>query len=231
MKKLSIFLLIALAIVYSGCASTECKPVLFPHIEYGYRAEPQKLPGTYTPNKGNEIIEFYNLKIAKPEDWKHEIPFEKTLHLFPPGKDRSVIISYESPRTFEPDDFKGMHLIGCDNFEVSNNQETKTTKDYITDLYLFTSEQFENREFKPTFWHYFVLWNKIKVLGNVEKIVHYQGHNFEAFRRDRKKTGSKLYSLVDLFYKKHEPSYFTISTTFEDDAFVNSFIDMIDVLN
>ncbi len=190
MKNILCIMLITLTIVYSGCASMECepecKPVLFPHDEYGYKAEPQKLPGTYTPAKDNEIIKFYNLKIAKPKDWKHEIPFGKSLHLFPPGKARSVLISYESPRTFEPNGFKGMHLIGCDNFEIFEQEETKTSKDFITDLYLFTSEKFDDPEFKPTFWHYVILWDKTSALRNAVKMVHYQGNNLEAFRIDIK---------------------------------------------
>jgi hypothetical protein len=233
MKKLSYCFLIVLAIMYNGCVSRKCKPVLFPYVEYDYHAAPRKLVGLYTPTKDSEIIDFYHLKIEKPQGWLHEIPFEKTLHLFPPGKARSVIISYNLSRTIKPNDYKGMNLIGCDNFEVSDHEEIKTSKDLITDLYLFTEEQFNNLKIKPTFWHYSILWTKTTALHNMLKMFHYQGHNIEAFRLDfnRERSDTNIYSTITIFHQKTEPDYFTISTTFEDDDFIDFFVDMIDMLN
>ncbi len=230
MKNAHYFFLIILAIVYSGCASTKCKPVVFPHSEHGYEAEPFKLVGAYKLQKGYEIVEFYGLQIEIPKGWQHKTPFEKTLYLFSPGKVRSVIITYDHPRTFGPNGAKGMHLIGCDNFEIDDHQEIKTDKDFIADVFLFTADKFDDPEFKPTFWHYFILWAKVDKFTHAEKIVHYEGNNFEAFRCDSTRF-KNVYSTVTLFHEKQEPNHTTIATTFKDDSFVNNFMDMINVLN
>jgi hypothetical protein len=151
-----------------------------------------------------------------------------TLHLFSPDKNRSVLIIYESSRSFGIDSSKGMHLVGCDNFEAEND-ELKTSKDYIRDVFLFTEKKFDDPEFKPTFWNYFILWSKIDFLENAKKMVHYHGDNFEAFRLDSKV--GKMDSRIYLFPKELEQNYYTLAANFDDDDFLYNFVDMIDVLN
>jgi hypothetical protein len=234
-----IFLPIILAIVLSGCNSTgcklECKPVIFPYMEHAYKADPYQLSGKFVPNNDNEMIEYHDLKIEVPKGWGHEIPFGDTLLLFSPGKEQTVMITYEPPTAFGTAyDPNGIHLLGCDNFEVNEPGESKTAKDFFKDLFLFTEIDFEASDFQPTFWHYFILWAKVDHLKNVENMVHYQGNNLEAFRSDKdykKLKNLDLYSKITLFHKKYEPNYYTIATSYNDDDFVNNFIDMIDVLN
>lgn len=231
MKNTCCVLLIAVAIAVTGCTSTKCRPILFPYVEYNYQAAPQELSGLSNIDKENEIIEFHKLNIVKPIQWMHEFPFGNTLHLFTEGKKRSIILSYNESRSFDMNDYKDIEFIGCDNFEATNNDEIKTSKNFISDLFMFTADQYNDMKKDATFWHYFILWSKSTALHGMEKLIHYQGKNVEAFRIDSAETDGTISTSVDLFHKKIEPNFFTISTSFDDDAFLYRFVDMIDISN
>lgn len=232
MKKVycNFLVLIFFAMVVMGCTSTVCKPTLFPYVEYSFKAEPKKLVGSITKSDKDEIIEFQKLKFIKPNKWTHEFPLDNTLQIFTEGKKRSIIISYNKSRSFDPDGFRDMNLIGCDNFEAKNGL-FKSSKDFISDVFLFTEEELKGMKKEPTFWHYFILWSKSTSLHGAERLVHYKGKNVEAFRMDKKIVDAELHTIVDLFHKKLEPNYFSISTNFSDDAFIENYIDMVDILN
>jgi hypothetical protein len=225
------FLSALLCGLLGGCASIHgnCKPALFPYVEYSHKAELRPLNDSYSQGNDTEIVEFCALKIAIPRGWRCEEPFEKTMRLFTNDKSRSVIVSYELSTTIKTQDLAEIKLIGCDCPKPNVPQEEKTSKDFFTDIYLFTADQMDSIA-EPTLWHYYVLWSKTSILRDAIEMVHYQGNNLEAFRHDSDTTRN-VKTTITLFHKKAEPNYYTIAGTFHDNAFFDRFVGLIDTLN
>jgi hypothetical protein len=228
-KKPLFFLFLSLAAL-TGCSTNQyksCKPVLMPYVEYDYKAEPQKLSGDYV-QKTDKIINFHGLKVVVPQGWSYEkVSAEKAIKFFN-NKSRFLLI-FEKNIDIRCDN-EISHMIGCNNFVVKNQGETKTQKEFYTDLYLFTDDKLDR---DPVFWQYHILWCKTKFLRDTDELFHFTGESLEAFQRNYK-LGCDRGSLVmqsEIFPKKIAPDYLSIASRFKDDAFFVEFLEMLNAMN
>ncbi len=234
-KKLFFFLFLSAAVL-SGCSikpHNGCKPVLMPYVEYGYKAESQKLSGSYI-QKNKEIIDFHGVKLVVPQGWSYETVFAGRTIKFSKDKDRFFILNFKNNKLFRNDDIQTFKMIGCKNFSVKNKDQGKTRirKEFYTDLYLFTGDQLDSN---PTFWQYYILWTKTEFLRDAVKLIHYTGENLEAFQRniDPRTACAKADVVMqsEIFPKKIAPDYLAIAAGFRDDAFFVEFLEMLNAMN
>lgn len=231
---LNIVLLIISSLVACGCVSqsnSRCKPVLFPYSEYGYRAEPANLSGTYTHDNTKQTVAFSGIKLDLPKEWRFKQSSNWVLK-FSMKDGRSFVLFYKKETPFT-DDIANFHLVGCDSFiKPKNPPPIKSPRDFIKDLYLFTDEDLKG---EPTFWKYFILWSKTEILHDADKLVYYKGKNIEAFQMNtnpRKLCAhSDIACRIRIFPHIIAPNSLTIASGFTDDAFFADFLDMIDTLN
>jgi hypothetical protein len=209
---------------------SECKPVLFPYVEYGYKAELQKLAGSKIISDG-EIIDFHGMRFRLMKGWSYEKVFSGRTIKFYKDKSRFFILSFSNNKDIHLDN-ETFKMVGCKNFSIMDSTRTKTKKEFYTDLYLFTDEQLSGN---PTFWQYYILWAKTEFLHNAIKLTHYRGKNLEAFQRisDPKTacTDADIIMRSVIFPNKIAPAYLKVTAVFRDDAFFQRFFNMLDAMN
>jgi hypothetical protein len=231
-KKFFFLLFISLTAL-SGCSTNQysgCKPVLMPYVEHNYKADPQKLSGSYA-QRNMEVIDFHGIKVAVPQGWSYKIVLAG----------RTIKISSDNNRFFILNfiknvdiwcDIEDFYMVGCKNFSDKKQKTIKTEKEFYADLYLLTKNKLDN---DPTFWQYYILWCKTKFLRDTDELIHYTGENLEAFQRNSKlgpactKGGVVMHS--EIFPKKIAPDYLSIASGFKDDAFFVEFLEMLNVMN
>lgn len=214
-----------------GCVNQskiQCKPMLFPYIEYELKAKQIKL-GAYFNNKDtNQSAELFNLRMRVPAGWVFEKMFEKT-YVFKSESGRKFLFSLETDTPYS-NNIEGINLLGCENFIDIQKDLVKTEKEFYTDLFLFTGEQLNK---KPISWQYSVLWSKSNILRDAVALFHYKGDHLEAFQRnfDQERTRGDLRNEIVIFPNKIAPDYITIASLFDDDHFFATFVDMLNALN
>lgn len=232
--KLCLFCYLMSMVVIIGCgggSSTLCKPVLFPYVEYGYHAESEELAGTYESNNTSQKAEIFGITMELPRSWHYKLHGEWGAKFFL-DDGRTIAMFLNKGRTFT-DDTKDFYIIGCDSpFSHKNTVTTRTHKEYISSIYLFTDEDLNG---EPTFWQYFVLWSKTKILRDAIKLVHFRGKHIEAFQKNHDPGSlcahSDIACQIEVFPDKIAPDSLTIAAGFVDDAFFADFLDMLDTLN
>lgn len=231
-KKFLCFLFLSL-VTLSGCRTnqnSDCKPVLFPYVEYEYKAEPQKISGGYI-SETEEIIDFHGLKLPVPQGWHYKKVFSGRTIKFFKDKHRSFIVSFKDNNDIWCD-IESFSMMGCKKNSLKSQETARTKKEFYTELYLFTDDQLDR---DPTFWQYYILWAKTKFLHDVDKLIHYTGENLEAFQRNSKfgpactKGGVVMQS--EIFPQEIAPDYLSIAAGFIDDAFFAIFLSKVDTLN
>ena len=208
-----------------------CHPLLFPHVEYGYKAEPQKLPGLYSQQNDDEIIKFHGIRLAIPDGWHHEIVLSGHSAKFIKKDIGFFLLSYEKNMNIESSDTTNFRFIGCDHFKVDKNSITKTSKDFYTDLFSFTDDEIDS---DSGFWHYYILWAKIDMFHDSKKLVNYRGNSLEAFQNNIKSRFCEcktFHTRITIFPEKIAPNFLTIVANDIEDPFFKGFLDMIDKLN
>lgn len=238
-KRYFLLFIICTATIIIGCNNSppqKCKPILFPYIEYTYKAQPRKLAGEYLHSTQLETIDFFNLNLDIPKGWSYERVFAgKTIKLSK-GEKRFFLINFHKAKT-RIDDASNFKFIGCDAFASKETITTRTDKDFWTDLYLFTSDQLQG---EPSFWQYSILWSKTEFLRDATKLIHYKGKDLEAFQRNIKPKSCACGSTrvhIEIFPKKLEPDHLTIIADIDNadadanDIFFADFLYMIDKLN
>lgn len=232
LRYLVLFFFLSAIALSTGCSDYRegnCHPLLFPYIEYGYKAETQKLPGIYT-QKGEEIIEFHGLKLAVPVGWRYEIVLSGHSVKFYRECNDFFLLSFEKNSTYHQEDIKNFRLIGCDHFNEDKKPLTKTSMDYYTDLFSVTDNDIDS---DSGFWLYYILWSKTELFHDSAKLIHYKGNNLEAFQNNIKPKiceDKTVHTHIAVFPQNTAPDYFTIGVM-EDDNFFVFFLDMIDTLN
>lgn len=227
-KTTTILLSIAFLVGCGIKAEYGCKPALMPYVEYGYRAEARILSASHTP-ESNEIIEFHDIPLPLPAEWNYErLSGGKAIKFFN-GLDQKFILMHEKSKNIQ-DDFSTFNLIGCNNFP--DKKINKNSKDFYTDLYLFTETQINN---ESDFWYYYILWAKTKFLRNTVKLVHYSGKNIKAFQRifdKRTSSGSNGIGMkAEIFFKNDDANYLLLVTDMTDDDFFIRFLEMVEAMN
>lgn len=230
---LGFFLFLLLIMLSVGCSAkkdNDCHPLLFPHVEYGYRAELQNLPGLY--NHGDqEIIEFHGIRLAVPDGWRHEIALSGHSVKFLKERQNSFLVSFQKNVNFESNNTENFRFIGCDNFKPDKTSTTKNSRDYYTDLFSFTDEDIGR---DSGFWEYSILWSKIEMFHDSARIIHYAGSNLEAFQNNIKPRFCEcntVHSRITIFPETIAPDFLTLVANDVEDRFLVFFIDMIDRLN
>jgi hypothetical protein len=228
---ISSIILIALALL--GCAngpSKKCKPVLFPYVEYGYKAEPVILDGSYSNDQVKQSIDIFGLKLISPEGWHLKISNDQTVKFVSKsGRFFLVLYNKDTPFLDEPGNF---NFIGCDDFNSNNKYVMRSDKDVTSAIYLFADEDLKG---EPTFWQYFILWSKTKILRDAVKLVHFRGKQLEAFQKNHDPSSLCVHGdiacQIEIFPDKIAPDSLTVAAGFVDDAFFAEFLDMLDTLN
>lgn len=232
--KLSPFVFVLAMIVIIGCgrgSTGPCKPMLFPYSEYGYHAEPEELAGKYKGDDTSQKVEIFGITMELPHGWRFKAHDEWGIKFFM-DDGRTIAMFFNKGRSFT-DDAKNFNFVGCDSlFTHKSHTTTRTHKEYITSIYLFTDEDLQG---EPTFWQYFVLWSKTDILRDAVKLVHFKGKHLEAFQKNHDPrtlcAHSDIACQIEIFPDKISPDSLTIVAGFTDDAFFADLLDMIDTLN
>ena len=216
---------------FLGCAynvNTQCRPMLFPYVEYGYQAKPKMLNGLFDSANALNTNERFDLKLSTPEGWSIEEMGSQTL-IFRSIHGTTFLFSIEKDKQFESSGM-GMNLLGCDYFNYGATAKIRTERELYTDIFLFTEAQLSDN---PAFSEYAVLWSKSELLRDAVALYHYQGDNLEAFQRnmDPERSRGSVQCEIVVFPNKIAPDYITIASRFTDDAFFADFLDMVNTLN
>ncbi len=232
--KLGPFIILLLMIVIIGCgggSSIRCKPVLFPYVEYGYHATSEELACKYKSDDTFQKAEIFGITMELPQSWHYDVHGEWGVKFFLEDG-RTIAMFLNKDRSFT-DDTTNFNYIGCDSlFSQKSTVTARTRKEYISSIYLFTDEDLEG---EPTFWQYFVLWSKTKILRDAVKLVHFRGKHLEAFQKNhdpgRLCAHSDIACQIEIFPDKIAPNSLTVAAGFADDAFFAELLDMLDTLN
>ena len=236
-RKVLLLCIVILSFVFCGCvnkANIQCKPVLFPMPEHGYKAEPHLLDDTFAKPDGREIIEYSGLKIAIPEGWHHEKVFKgKRLKLYK-NRERFFLFSSEhSEMVSAPTLLKYLNDTDCNWNSLKSNTPRKTSRDFYTDLYLFTDRQLsDDPESWP--WQYMILWFKRDLLHHAERMIYYKGRNLEAFQLNKApyvRSDLESHTSIEIFHNRMTAEYYRIGANFADDVFFADFINRLNDLN
>lgn len=226
----SFLILIGVICGCSGQSSNTCRPVLFPYVEYGYKAYTEDLSGSYTPSKNTKTIELFGVRWDLPRTWNYEKHGNWGIK-FTTDDGRSFALFFKKNTPFTVD-WANFNFIGCEDFKWKNQGTTRTDLDFTTALYLFSDEDLKG---EPTFWQYYILWAKTKQLHDMAKIVHFKGRNLVAFQKnnDPEKlcAHNNIASQVEIYPKKIAPDSITIAADFTDDTFFTKMLEMLDAMN
>jgi hypothetical protein len=233
---LSYIISVSIVILLYGCAGIggqeHCKPVLQPYGEFGLKADPKGLPGIYASKTGNQRVTYFNLNFDVPAGWHADRVHWNVVRVERIDYCQGFLIIYNQGDEFvkniqEPD------LIGCKNLPKKSSERLKTDKEYYRKLFLFKDDNLDN---PPSYWQYWILWQKSIAFRDISALYHYTGRSLEAFQKNTdaltrlsKEKGTR-YEVV-VFPAKIAPDYLTIVADDLDDKFISDFLDMLNTLN
>jgi hypothetical protein len=227
--------LFSICFISSGCSlesNLGCKPVLQVYTEYGAKADPKNLPGTYASKPGTQNAAYFGLNFEIPEGWHAEQIHRFVVRVYDTDWCQSFLIVFNQGDVLTKN-IRKPELIGCRDFAEKDLARFKSDKDYYRDLYLFTSDQLDER---PRYWQYWILWSKSREFQTISALYHYTGRSLEAFQKNTdaltrlsKEKGTRIEVVV--FPAKIAPDYLTIIAEDLDDGFIADFLDMLNTLN
>ena len=233
-KKCYLYLFLVAAMALGGCGirkQSVCRPVLFPYVEYGYKAESRKLSETHTTYSTEAVVDFQGIKIPIPSEWEFEKVSNRSLKIFK-DKQNFFSLSFFENNPLQSHDSKMLKMIGCKDFS-GRIENVKNSKDFYTDLFFFTDNDLNAHD---SFWQYYILWAKTNNLRNSSQLTHYTGKNLVAFKIDFDSgidcRHPDIKIRITIFPKKIEPHYLSIlSSGIKDDAFFVRFLESLDAIN
>ena len=167
-----------------------------------------------------------------PDGWYHEKTFaDKTIKIIN-GEDRFFLSNYKKNRLFRDTDIEDFNMVGCKTFKANVKMSEKNSRNFYTDLYLFTADQLHE---DPSFWGCYILWSKTTFLKDAIELMYYTGQNTKAFigmTAPRPAcTGAGVAMQAEIFPESIAPDFFTIAADFRDDAFFLEFLEMPNAMN
>lgn len=209
-----------------------CKPVLPIHDRYGSKADYKELPGTYVSKADNRRVEYFGLQFDEPAGWRYEKVHQAVMRVERMDYCQGFLIIHNQGDALVKN-MQEPELIGCKDFAEKGLERFKTDKDYYRDLFLFTTDQLNE---KPVFWQYWILWKQSRELKDISALYHYTGRSLEAFQKNTdaltrlsEEKGTR-YDVV-VFPAKIAPDYLMIIGDDLGDGFIADFLDMLNTLN